>query len=137
MVGLVLISHGQLAEELLRSAEMILGPLPLAQALALGRGDDPAYLTEQLRKVVDAVGGDGDGVLILTDMFGGTPSNIALSCLERGRVDILTAMNLPMVLKFSSYRARVSLDKLCALVRESSQQAIVQLSSLAEGLERK
>jgi PTS system mannose-specific IIA component len=98
MVKTLIVSHGDLAHVLLRSAETIAGPNPALAAVSLAWDDEPA---EARRKVAEAIGALGaeDGLLILTDMFGGTPNNIAAGFAEPGRVEVVAGVNLPMVLR--------------------------------------
>ena len=103
MIGVVVVAHGALAGELVRSAELIVGPQERLAAVGLEAGDD---VDATRKKVGDAIKAaeDGNGVLVLTDMFGGTPCNMALTFHEEGRVEILTGVNLPMLLKAASSR---------------------------------
>ena len=103
MIGLVLVTHGRLAEEFRNAVEHVVGPQSSFATVCIGADDD----MEQRRcDIVDAVAGvdSGKGVIILTDMFGGTPSNLAISVMEPGRVEIIAGMNLPMLIKLSSVR---------------------------------
>jgi PTS system mannose-specific IIA component len=103
MVGLVVATHGQLAEELLRTAAGIVGPLERCEAVSIGSGtsmdDARARLGDAIRRV-----DDGHGVLVLTDMFGGTPANLALTFLD-DRLEVVTGVNLPMILRLATSRA--------------------------------
>jgi PTS system mannose-specific IIA component len=103
MVGLVVATHGRLAEELLRTAEGIVGPLDRSEALSIGAG---ASMEEARARLGDAIQrmNSGDGVLVLTDMFGGTPANLALTFLDDG-IEVVTGVNLPMILKLATARA--------------------------------
>lgn len=103
MVGLVLATHGRLAEELLRTAEGIVGPLEQCEAVSIGAG---ASMEEQQARLGEAVKrcDTGDGVLVLTDMFGGTPANLALTFLAE-KIEVVTGVNLPMILKLATARA--------------------------------
>jgi PTS system mannose-specific IIA component len=99
-VGVVVVTHGQLASELLNAAEMIVGDLPRFVAVSIGWHDDvdvARELIEQAIRKVDA----GQGVLLLTDMFGGTPANLGLTFLEAGRLEVLTGVNLPMLINLA------------------------------------
>ena len=101
MIGLVLISHGELARALLETAAEIVGPFESAEALAVSRHDSLAVIEDRVRGAVMRVE-RGDGVLILADMFGGTAANVALGLVGKHRVEIITGCNLPMLLKLSS-----------------------------------
>ncbi len=99
-VGVVVVTHGQLATELLNAAEMIVGDLPRFSAVSIGWHDDVDMARAAIEQAMDKVGRD-DGVLLLTDMFGGTPSNLAMAFLEPDRVEVLTGVNLPMLIKLA------------------------------------
>jgi PTS system mannose-specific IIA component len=103
MIGLVLVTHGQLAEEFRRAVEHVVGPQENFETVAIGADDD---MEQRRSDIVDAVAraDTGSGVIILTDMFGGTPSNLAISVMESGRIEIIAGMNLPMLIKLSSVR---------------------------------
>jgi len=103
MIGLVLVTHGQLAAEFRKAVEHVVGPQEKFETVAIGADDD---MEQRRRDIVDAVAAvdDGSGVVVLTDMFGGTPSNLAISVMETGRVEVIAGMNLPMLIKLSSVR---------------------------------
>jgi PTS system mannose-specific IIA component len=106
-IGVVVVTHGQLATELLNAAEMIVGDLPGFTAVSIGWHDDVEVAREAIAQAI-AKTDAGRGVLILTDMFGGTPSNLGLTFLEPGRIDVVTGVNLPMLIKLA--RAGGDLD---------------------------
>ena len=129
MVGLVVATHGNLAEELLRTAEGIVGRLEQCEALSVGGGasmeDARARLGEAVHRV-DA----GEGVLVLTDMFGGTPSNLALTFLDE-KLEVVTGVNLPMILKLATARAEsLSLRAAAELIAAYGQKNISLASEL-------
>ena len=99
-IGVVVVSHGQLATELLNAAEMIVGDLPGFSAVSIGWHDDVNVAREAIAQAI-AKTDAGHGVLILTDMFGGTPSNLGLTFLDAGRVEVITGVNLPMLIKLA------------------------------------
>jgi PTS system mannose-specific IIA component len=103
MIGLVLVTHGQLADEFRKAVEHVVGPQENFETVAIGADDD---MEERRREIVDAVSrvDTGSGVIVLTDMFGGTPSNLAISVMESGRTEVIAGMNLPMLIKLSSIR---------------------------------
>jgi PTS system mannose-specific IIA component len=103
MIGLVLVTHGQLAEEFRKAVEHVVGPQQSFATVSIGADDD---MEQRRRDIVDAVAltDTGNGVVILTDMFGGTPSNLAISVMESGRVEVIAGVNLPMLIKLSSVR---------------------------------
>ncbi len=106
MVGLVVATHGRLGEELVRTAEGIVGPLVQARPLSISAASSMEAAREELRAAIRAVD-DGDGVLVLTDMLGGTPANLALTFLDE-KIEVLTGVNLPMLLKLASCRSENS-----------------------------
>ncbi len=131
MVGVVLVTHPHLGEEFIRSAELICGPLPNVTTVSIDTGKG----VEELRKgVADAIKNVdvGDGVLILTDMFGGTPSNMSLAFLQEDRVDILTGLNLPMLIKISNCREGRTLRELAKMVKEAGQRHINLASEILQ-----
>ena len=115
MIGLVLVTHGQLAEEFRNAVEHVVGPQENFETVAIGADDD---MEQRRRDIIDAVTkvDQGSGVVVLTDMFGGTPSNLAISVMETGRVEVIAGMNLPMLIKLSSIRKG---DNLSASVEEA------------------
>src|SRR5437764_8447373 len=104
MIGVVVVTHGQLATELVNSAEMIVGDLPHFTAVSIGWHDDVADAREDIAQAIERVRADA-GVLLLTDMFGGTPSNLGMTFLEKDRLEVITGVNLPMLLKLGSRRS--------------------------------
>jgi PTS system mannose-specific IIA component len=132
MVGLVVATHGGLAEELLRTAEGIVGPLEQCAAVSVGAGasmeEARAHLGEAIKKV-DA----GDGVLVLTDMFGGTPANLALTFLD-DKLEVVTGVNLPMIVKLATARAGgLALRAAAELLTGYGQKNITLASELLRG----
>ena len=103
MIGLVLVTHGQLAAEFRHAVEHVVGPQDNFETVAIGADDD---MEQRRADIVDAVArvDTGAGVIVLTDMFGGTPSNLAISVMESGRTEVIAGMNLPMLIKLSSIR---------------------------------
>ena len=103
MIGLVLVTHGRLAEEFRSAVEHVVGLQENFETVSIGADDD---MEQRRRDIVDAVAkvDEGSGVVLLTDMFGGTPSNLAISVMESGRVEVIAGMNLPMLIKLSSVR---------------------------------
>lgn len=130
MVGLVIATHSNLAEEFIRAAEMIIGPVKNVRAVCIWQEDSVETIRERIDEAIETVGGDGDGVLIMTDMFGGTPANIAISFLEREKVDVLTGVNLPMIIKLLNSQESVSFHELGAMLRAYGQQSIYLASDM-------
>jgi PTS system mannose-specific IIA component len=100
MIGVVVVTHGQLATELVNAAEMIVGDLPQFTAVSIGWHDDVNDAREEIAQAVERVRGE-EGVLLLTDMFGGTPSNLAMAFLDAGRIEVVTGVNLAMLIKLA------------------------------------
>jgi len=130
MIGLVVATHGTLGEALLATAAMIVGRSEQVCALSLSRDHDPAELHALLARAVEEVGTDGDGVLVLVDMFGGTPANIGMTLLEPGRIELLTGVNLPMMIKFFAYRDSCPLEQLAERLQGCARDGIVLAGEL-------
>ena len=114
MIGLVLVTHGQLATEFRAALEHVVGPQDACEAVSIGPDDDMEMRRKDIMDAVERVN-DGSGVILLTDMFGGTPSNLAISVMDPGRVEVLAGVNLPMLIKLASVRGDGSLaDAACA-----------------------
>lgn len=108
MIGLVLVTHGRLAEEFRQAVEHVVGPQDQFATVCIGPEDD---MERRRREIIDAVSAtdSGSGVVIVTDMFGGTPSNLAISVMDEGRVEVIAGMNLPMLIKLSSVRGSAAM----------------------------
>jgi PTS system mannose-specific IIA component len=128
-IGVVVVTHGQLATELLNAAEMIVGSLPRFAAVSIGWHDDVSVARLAIERAIAQVGGGGH-VLLLTDMFGGTPSNLGLSFLEHGRVEVVTGVNLPMLIKLARAPETVDVLTLARELREHGREAIRVASDL-------
>jgi PTS system mannose-specific IIA component len=129
MIGLVLVTHGRLAEEFLDALEHIVGPQSNVAVVCIGPDDD---MEQRRQEIIDKVKAnqDGDGVVLLTDMFGGTPSNLAISVLEQGKVEVIAGINLPMLIKLASVRGQESLKKTVAQAQEAGRKYINVASQL-------
>jgi PTS system mannose-specific IIA component len=123
VIGVVVITHGQLATELVNSAEMIVGDLPHFTAVSIGWHDDVNDAREDISQAIDRVRGDG-GVLLLTDMFGGTPSNLGMTFLEKDRIEVITGVNLPMLIKLAGKTRSSDLLAVAQEMREHGRNAI-------------
>jgi mannose PTS system EIIA component len=133
MVGMVLVAHGGLSEEFIRTAGMILGrPLERVIGVAINAMDDPQYISDQIGNALKKVD-DGDGVVIFTDMFGGTPSNVALTFLSEGRVEVISGMNLPMLLKVVESREGANLSDLAVSLKSTGREHISLASDILHG----
>ncbi|MBO0661670.1 PTS sugar transporter subunit IIA [Jiella sp. MQZ9-1] len=132
MIGLVLVTHGRLAEEFLNAVEHVVGPQDAFETISIGPEDD----MEQRRiDIVEAVAkaDRGAGVIILTDMFGGTPSNLAISVMEGSRIDVLAGVNLPMLIKLASVRGEKPMDDALLAAQEAGRKYINVASRVLSG----
>ena len=123
MIGLVLVTHGNLAEEFRAAMEHVVGPQDQVETICIGADDDMDMRRSDIIKAVDQVDG-GDGVVLLTDMFGGTPSNLAISIMERGNVEVIAGVNLPMLIKLASIRHEDDLATAVDKAKESGRKYI-------------
>lgn len=132
MIGLVLVTHGRLAEEFIAAMEHVVGPQENIHSICIGPDDD----MEQRRKdIVDAVAAadTGEGVVVLTDMFGGTPSNLSISIMDQGNVEVIAGVNLPMLIKLASARLDGDLEKAVSQAQESGRKYISVASRVLAG----
>ena len=128
-IGVVVVTHGQLATELVNAAEAIVGDLPRFVAVSIGWHDDVSDAREEIGRAVARAQGPG-GVLVLTDMFSGTPTNLGLTCLEPDRVEVLTGVNLPMLIKLSRGTSGASLLEIARRLKKHGRNAIQVASDL-------
>jgi PTS system mannose-specific IIA component len=119
----VIVTHGHLAGELLAAAEMIIGPISYITAVSIGWHDDVDAARDEVQRAITRVS-QGAGVLLLTDMFGGTPTNIASMFLEEGKVEVATGVNLPMIIKLASQSGKESLAEIAHRVCDLGRQGI-------------
>jgi PTS system mannose-specific IIA component len=129
MVGGVVVTHGRIAIELLTAAEMICGQIGHITAVSIGWNDDVDQSCHEIERAIARVN-QGQGVLLLTDMFGGTPTNLAMTFSRPGSIEILTGVNLPMVIKLASQQQQESLDALARKVRDQGQKTIYLASEI-------
>lgn len=129
MIGGLIVTHGRLAIELLNAAEMIVGEIHHITAVSLGWHDDVDMATSMIEKALERVK-TPDGVLILTDMFGGTPTNICSTFLDEDNVEIVTGVNLPMLIKFTQMGEGQKLSAAAKAVKEQGQSSIYIASQL-------
>ena len=131
MIGILVVTHGQLARELVTAAEMIVGEIPNVTPVSIGWHDDPDDAQNDIREGIERVE-TGDGTVVLTDMFGGTPSNLSLAFLEKDRVEVVTGVNLPMLIKLVSLRGAegVDLEKAARQISTQGKESICLASDL-------
>ena len=130
-VGVVVVTHGQLAVELVNAAEAIVGDLAHVQAVSIGWHDDVELARQEIGQAIARVATPA-GTLVLTDMFGGTPSNLSVTFLVPNRVEVVTGVNLPMLLKLATLRKADDLHEVARLVREHGQCAVWVASDLLQ-----
>ncbi|MBW2567452.1 MAG: PTS fructose transporter subunit IIA [Deltaproteobacteria bacterium] len=136
MIGIVVVTHSGLGEALIESAEMILeGPLEAATAVSVDLSQSAEKMRKKISAGIKAVGKD-KGVLILTDMFGGTPSNLSLSFLEEGRIEVLTGVNLPVVIRAAKMRKDKNLSELAESLQAYGRKSISLASGVLKGNKR-
>ena len=132
MIGVVVVTHGQLATELVNAAEMIVGDLPQFAAVSIGWHEDVNDAREDISKAIERVRGE-EGVLLLTDMFGGTPANLGITFLDLNRLEVITGVNLPMLIKLASLRSSGDLLAVARAMRDHGRHAIWVASDLLRG----
>jgi PTS system mannose-specific IIA component len=132
VIGVVVVTHGQLANELVNAAEMIVGDLPQFTAVSIGWHDDVNDAREDISQAIERVRAE-EGVLLLTDMFGGTPSNIGMTFLDKDRLEVITGVNLPMLIKLASLRRSSDLLAVAKEMRDHGRNAIWVASDLLRG----
>ena len=129
MIGMVLVTHGQLAREFVTALEHVVGPQQNIVTVCIGPEDDMEQHRNEILQGIKEVD-KGRGVVLMTDMFGGTPSNLAISVMSDAKVEVIAGVNLPMLIKFSSVRASESLADAVASAQEAGRKYINVASSL-------
>ena len=132
MIGLVLVTHGRLAVEFRAALEHVVGAQSAVETISIGPDDD---VERRRQDILGAVGrvNDGSGVIVLTDMFGGTPSNLAISVMDEGKVEVIAGVNLPMLIKLASVRAEKPLSAAIADAQEAGRKYINVASQVLNG----
>ena len=131
MIGALVVTHGHLGQELVAAAEMIVGEISHIKSVSIGWHDDVNDAQKDIEKHITEVN-SGSGVLLLTDMFGGTPSNIALSFHNPGVVDVVTGVNLPMIIKIANQKEGDTLESLARIVRDQGRSSIAMASDFLD-----
>ncbi|MEL6258936.1 MAG: PTS fructose transporter subunit IIA [Pseudomonadota bacterium] len=131
MIGVVVVSHGKLARELVAATEHVVGELALFRAISIDADDDMDARRAQILETAKACD-EGDGVIILTDMFGGTPSNLAISVMTKGRIEVIAGANLPMLIKLAEVRSDLALADAASAASEAGRKYISIASKLLE-----
>ena len=132
MIGVVVVTHGQLAAELVSAAETIVGDLPQMKAVSIGWHEDVQDARQEISAAITAVAGP-EGVIIATDMFGGTPANLGITFLETGKIEVVTGVNLPMLIKLAGLRDTSNVLDAARQIREHGRNAIWVASDLLSG----
>jgi mannose PTS system EIIA component len=132
MIGLVLVTHGRLAAEFISALEHVVGKQPNMEAICIGPDDKMDERRKDIAASIAKVD-EGQGVIVLTDMFGGTPSNLAISLLEEGRVEVVAGLNLPMLVKLARVRKDCPLPKAAAAAQDAGRKYINIASQVLQG----
>ena len=127
MIGLILVTHGRLAEEFVSAMQHVVGKQDAVATVCIGPNDDMEARRAEIGAAVDGVD-SGQGVIILTDLFGGTPSNLAISLMQRGKVEVIAGINLPMLIRLAKARGCMDLDKAVATARDAGRNYITVAS---------
>jgi PTS system mannose-specific IIA component len=132
MIGLVLVTHGDLAREFIKALEHVVGPQPRIESVCIGPDDD---MERRRQDIVDAITrvDDGDGVAILTDMFGGTPSNMAISVMNGPKIEVIAGVNLPLLVKLAKIRSEKPLAVAVVEAKEAGRKYINVASQVLRG----
>ncbi|WEZ81892.1 PTS sugar transporter subunit IIA [Rhizobium sp. 32-5/1] len=132
MIGLVLVTHGKLAEEFRHALEHVVGPQKAIETVCIGPEDD---MDQRRQDILEAVisADSGKGVIILTDMFGGTPSNLAISVMKSGVIEVIAGVNLPMLIKLAGVRSESDMDRALVEASEAGRKYINVASRVLSG----
>jgi mannose PTS system EIIA component len=131
MIGLILVTHGRLAEEFLVALEHVVGPQKQVATICIGPHDDMESRRKEIASAIKRVE-SGEGVIILTDLFGGTPSNLSISLLDAGHVEVIAGVNLPMLIRLDSARKNMDVRQAVAAAREAGRKYISVASEVLE-----
>lgn len=131
MIGIILVTHGHLADEFRVAMEHVVGPQPSFETIAIGPNDDMEQRRKDIASAIKQVD-DGEGVIILTDLFGGTPSNLAISLMETGKVEVIAGVNLPMLIRLESARKTMNVQDTVKAACEAGRKYIRIASELLE-----
>jgi PTS system mannose-specific IIA component len=129
MIGLVIVTHGGLAQEFLAALEHVHGPQEQVVAISIGPNDDMETRRSEILEAVNGVD-TGKGAILLTDMFGGTPSNLAISVMEQAKVEVIAGVNLPMLIKLASIRGECELEEAISQAQEAGRKYISVASKI-------
>jgi PTS system mannose-specific IIA component len=129
MIGLVLVTHGQLASEFIRAMEHVVGPQEQIESICIGPEDDMESRRNDIAESLNRVD-DGSGVIILTDLFGGTPSNLAISLMKSEKIEVIAGVNLPMLIRLEGARKTMDVKAAVAAAREAGRKYISVASEI-------
>ncbi|MEA1617353.1 PTS sugar transporter subunit IIA [Erythrobacter sp. T5W1-R] len=129
MIGLILVTHGRLADQFVEAMEHVVGPQPAVATICIGPNDDMEQRRSEIAKAIRVVD-SGSGVIILTDLFGGTPSNLAISLLDSGRVEVIAGINLPMLIRLAGARKAMDVTAAVAAAATAGRNYITVASEL-------
>ena len=132
MIGVVIVTHGRLAQEFRAALEHVVGPQEHLETISIGPEDDIESRRQELLAAITRVRGSA-GIVVLTDMFGGTPSNLAISVMEETNAEVIAGINLPMLIKLASVRADMALDKATTAAKEAGRKYISVASQVLAG----
>ena len=132
MIGIVLVTHGQLAREFVAACEHVVGPQTKIDAICIAADDDMEQRRKDILESVKRVD-DGSGVIVLTDMFGGTPSNLAISIIDKAKIEVLAGVNLPMLIKLASVRETDDLESAAEKAQAAGRKYISIASRVLAG----
>lgn len=131
MIGLILVTHGSLASEFVVAMEHVVGPQKQIATVCIGPHDDMEQRRKEIAQAIKAVN-TGEGVIILSDLFGGTPSNLSISLLDAGKVEVIAGINLPMLIRLESARKSMSVTDAVAAARDAGRKYISVASEVLE-----
>jgi PTS system mannose-specific IIA component len=123
MIGLILVTHGKLAEEFVAAMQHVVGRQEAVKTVCIGPNDDMEARRSEIATAIGEVD-SGEGVIILTDLFGGTPSNLAISLMQKGKVEVIAGINLPMLIRLAKARGCMGLDKAVVAARDAGRNYI-------------
>lgn len=129
MIGLILVTHGRLADQFVEAMEHVVGPQEAVATVCIGPNDDMEQRRSEIAEAIKTVDA-GNGVIVLTDLFGGTPSNLAISLLEAGRVEVIAGINLPMLIRLAGARASMDVTQAVVAAQEAGRSYITIASEL-------
>lgn len=132
MIGLILVTHGRLADMFVEAMEHVVGPQANVETVCIGPNDDMEVRRDEIAKAIEAVD-SGEGAIILTDLFGGTPSNLAISLLDAGRVEVIAGINLPMLIRLAGARNVMPVTEAARVARDAGRSYITMASEFLSG----